>query len=103
MPFSLRPLPFPQKMPPATTPRGGRGRMAPTGDARSPAKRPRDSDDSGSDGDSDSDCDGGLVRYGAAPAPPLPLPYSLVLEYSSFDSSRWMTNGLALFISLPDL
>ncbi|KAF8690602.1 hypothetical protein HU200_040971 [Digitaria exilis] len=35
--------------------------MAPTGDARSPSKRPRGSDDSGSDGDSDSDCDGGLV------------------------------------------
>ncbi|CAN6165757.1 unnamed protein product [Urochloa humidicola] len=36
--------------------------MAPTGDARSLAKRPRDSDDSASsDGDSDSDCDGGLV------------------------------------------
>ncbi|OEL33840.1 hypothetical protein BAE44_0005145 [Dichanthelium oligosanthes] len=48
-------------MPPATTPRGGGGRMAPTGDAGSPAKRSRDSDDSGSDGDSDSDCDGGLV------------------------------------------
>ncbi|KAG2632475.1 hypothetical protein PVAP13_2NG111300 [Panicum virgatum] len=50
-------------MPPATTPRGGAGRVPPSGDARSPAKRPRDSDDSGSDGDgdSDSDSDGGLV------------------------------------------
>ncbi|PUZ68957.1 hypothetical protein GQ55_2G070000 [Panicum hallii var. hallii] len=48
-------------MPPATTTRGGGGRVPPAGDARSPAKRPRGSDDSGSDGDSDSDCDGGLV------------------------------------------
>ncbi|KAJ1288776.1 hypothetical protein BS78_02G114100 [Paspalum vaginatum] len=53
-------------MPPATTPRGGGGRMAATGGAQSPAKRPRYSDDSacgsgsGSDSDSDSD-DGGLV------------------------------------------
>ncbi|CAN6213675.1 unnamed protein product [Urochloa humidicola] len=35
--------------------------MTPTGEARSPDKRPRDSDDSASDGDSDSDCDGGLI------------------------------------------
>ncbi|RCV10279.1 hypothetical protein SETIT_2G099800v2 [Setaria italica] len=54
-------LSSPQRCRRRRLPAAAEGSMPPTGDARSPAKRPRDSDDSGSDGDSDSDCDGGLV------------------------------------------